>query len=176
MTESLRTNRLESHELYTSKDFTQAETEARNSLYVNVVEGGLGVCKKCGRAEVELEENYCDSKQVPAFPRATFTPALPEPEKVQTPLGLGIKTRKQARIIPPPKGWEESTWYIVDVAYSVSNVIHRALFYTGFLSEEKPSGYNMLVSPGYEDPCRYSDAIYLKAVGRLFSEDEMGDE
>lgn len=42
------------HELYTDTDFNDEERESRNQLYVNVVEGGLGVCKKCGAAEQDL--------------------------------------------------------------------------------------------------------------------------
>lgn len=44
------------HQLYEAKDFTQEEFERRNQLAVMVIEGGLGVCKICGGAEIELDE------------------------------------------------------------------------------------------------------------------------
>lgn len=46
---------LNQHELYAPADFNSDERQRRNALYVAVVEGGLGVCKRCGAAEVELE-------------------------------------------------------------------------------------------------------------------------
>lgn len=44
------------HDLYTPADFTTEELDRLNSLAIAVVEGGLGVCKRCGKAEAELEE------------------------------------------------------------------------------------------------------------------------
>lgn len=46
---------LHQHELYEPKDFTSDEYARRNVLAVMVIDGGLGVCKKCGAAEIELE-------------------------------------------------------------------------------------------------------------------------
>jgi hypothetical protein len=43
------------HTLYTAKDFTGEEVE-RSSLARMVVEGGLGICKKCGAGEADLDE------------------------------------------------------------------------------------------------------------------------
>jgi hypothetical protein len=46
---------LHQHLLYNSADFNSEERQRRNALYVAVVEGGLGVCKRCGAGENELE-------------------------------------------------------------------------------------------------------------------------
>lgn len=43
------------HELYEPKDFTNEEYQRRNVLAVMVIDGGLGVCKRCGATEIELE-------------------------------------------------------------------------------------------------------------------------
>ena len=45
------------HKLYKPKDFTNDELDQRNTLAVLVIEGGLGICKECGAAEIELEEH-----------------------------------------------------------------------------------------------------------------------
>lgn len=42
------------HILYEPSDFTEEEAERRNLIYINVVEGGLGICKCCGAAEQDL--------------------------------------------------------------------------------------------------------------------------
>lgn len=49
-------SRQHDHVLYTRADFNSEERQRRNALYVMVVEGGLGVCKRCGAAEIELEK------------------------------------------------------------------------------------------------------------------------
>jgi hypothetical protein len=82
-----------------------------------------------------------------------------------------MKMAKTKKVIAPLRGWEEHTWYIVDVAYFKGNPIHRALFFTGSLEDGEPSGYNRVVSlqtPGgdYE---RITSIFYLKAVRRLIS-------
>jgi len=43
------------HVLYEPEDFTQAEYERRNVIAVMVIDGGLGVCKRCGASEYELK-------------------------------------------------------------------------------------------------------------------------
>lgn len=59
-----------SHLLYTAEDFTNEELDRRNQLAVLVVEGGLGVCKKCGAAEVELDD-YKTCEAYRSRPRET---------------------------------------------------------------------------------------------------------
>jgi hypothetical protein len=44
------------HELYTPDDFTSEEYYRGNVLAIAVIDGGLGVCKSCGAAEVQLDD------------------------------------------------------------------------------------------------------------------------
>lgn len=44
------------HELYKASDFTAEEIDRGNQLAKAVCEGGLGVCKRCGAAEIELDQ------------------------------------------------------------------------------------------------------------------------
>jgi len=46
---------IESHELYTDTDFTDEECDRGNPLARLVVDGGLAICKKCGKGEADLE-------------------------------------------------------------------------------------------------------------------------
>lgn len=43
------------HILYTPADFTGEEMDRRNALAVAVIESGLGICKRCGAAGIDLE-------------------------------------------------------------------------------------------------------------------------
>lgn len=82
-------------------------------------------------------------------------------------------------IIPPKFGWQESTWYLVEVSYRKSNPIHNALFYSGFLNgpglegERGPGGYNGFIplnGPDFEDlPKKFHEAHYLRVVKALVS-------
>lgn len=42
------------HTFYTAKDFTKEEITNQNVLAMNVIEGGLEICKNCGAAEADL--------------------------------------------------------------------------------------------------------------------------
>ena len=59
MSESLMTNRFDSHILYTLEDFTPEETARGNKLAVAVIQEGSYICKCCGRQDEELYEKYC---------------------------------------------------------------------------------------------------------------------
>jgi hypothetical protein len=48
--------RVEDHELYKPSDFTHDEIARRNQLAILVCEGGLGICKRCGAGEVQLDD------------------------------------------------------------------------------------------------------------------------
>lgn len=79
---------------------------------------------------------------------------------------------KERTIIPPEGGWEERTYYVVEVAYRTSNLIHRAIFYTGFLNGNKertePGGYNDIWCGSYEVGQRpFRSAHYLKAISKI---------
>ncbi len=43
------------HDLHTPADFTNEETET-SSLAKVVVSGGLGICKRCGAGEADLDD------------------------------------------------------------------------------------------------------------------------
>lgn len=60
---SLKTERFESHILYVPDDFTDEEIERGNILAVHVLDRGMNICKRCGRAEVELFEEWCQSRR-----------------------------------------------------------------------------------------------------------------
>ena len=65
------------------------------------------------------------------------------------------------KIVPPVQGWEESTVYIVNAAFSSTNPVHRYLFYSGFLHEGEPGNYNEFMC--CED-CSFRQVYYLKAL------------
>jgi len=67
--------------------------------------------------------------------------------------------------IPPDGGWKKNTYYVVDVAHSKVNVIHKAILYTGFMRFEIYNGT-------YEDPIK-GRPYYLKAIEEIYA---MGDK
>lgn len=79
----------------------------------------------------------------------------------------------EREIIPPKNGWKQNTWYIVDISCRPGNPIHESLFYTGFLDNGKPSGYNGLVpanGPDFEDkPLTINQVVYCKAKKELWT-------
>lgn len=79
----------------------------------------------------------------------------------RTPEMVGIK--KGLRI-PPKGGWKPRTYYVVDVAFSSLNPIHRAIFYSGFIKDNNPSGYSRFIYCG-DSFCR--DIYYLKALKEI---------
>ena len=79
-----------------------------------------------------------------------------------------MRTVETPQIIPPAKGWEQHSLYQVEVSFDKNNVVHRAVFYSGFLHEGQPAGYNQLWSPLYDDaPLTISNAHYLKVLRKL---------
>lgn len=80
-----------------------------------------------------------------------------------TPHSLQVKG-----IIAPVKGWEPQTYYLVKVAYSSHNIIHRSIFYSGFLNgpNNTPGGYNEIWTP-FGDRTNITNAYYLKVIRKL---------
>lgn len=74
-------------------------------------------------------------------------------------------------IIPPEGGWEPDTYYVVEVAFTSTNVIHHSIFYTGFLTKEGvPGAYNRIMNASYsnyEPQYTITDAYYMKAVSKI---------
>lgn len=73
-------------------------------------------------------------------------------------------------IIGPEEGWEAQTYYLVKVAYSSGNPIHHCFFYSGFVREGKPSGYNQVWHPSSEGLNKLSDVYYMKVVKKIGKE------
>lgn len=59
MSESLQTNRYETHTIYTKADFTAEEYDRGNRIALAVIDGGLNICKVCGEYDQGLFDNYC---------------------------------------------------------------------------------------------------------------------
>lgn len=82
----------------------------------------------------------------------------------------GLPPEKKT-IIPPGGGWEPRTYYVVDVAFSSHNVVHRSIFYSGFLNgdNEGPGGYNVVWNASYEVGDHYpiSKCHYLKVISKI---------
>ena len=78
---------------------------------------------------------------------------------------------KERTIIPPPGGWRDRTYYVVDVAHCSTNVVHRAIFYSGFLNEHngEPGGYNTIWNASYEVGNQYPlrECHYLKVLSQI---------
>jgi hypothetical protein len=74
-------------------------------------------------------------------------------------------------IHPPEGGWKERTYYVVDVRMHLTNPVHRVIFYSGFLDDGTPCGYNQLWHGVYEDRYNIKDAYYLKAIRKIQMED-----
>ena len=78
---------------------------------------------------------------------------------MKTPLDMGIE---KPYIDKPLLGWLEKQWYVVEVAFSPGNPVHRALLYTGFLHNGEPSSYAKDVAGSYESD--YCNVYYLKSI------------
>jgi len=84
--------------------------------------------------------------------------------KSKTPFILDIE---KGTIILPEGGLKPSTTYIVEVAFSPTNIIHRTLFYTGFLNgkHNTPGGYNEFLRT--EDHLEYHNAYFLEFIAAV---------
>ena len=50
-----------------------------------------------------------------------------------------MKFVKEREIIPPQAGWNEEAVYVVEVSFSATNPVHRAIFFSGYLHKISPS-------------------------------------
>lgn len=83
----------------------------------------------------------------------------------ETPVTLGLKDKT---ILKPTQGWDAHAWYIVEVAYEPNNVIHKALFYSGYLDGEgRPGGYNCLINPSYDCNPSIGKVYYLAVINKI---------
>lgn len=81
-----------------------------------------------------------------------------------TPKCLGVKP---CTYLAPFGGWLEKQYYLVEVAYTENNTIHRCIFYSGFLTNGVPSSYNCILSPTVEGKPTMNDLYCLKPIKRL---------
>lgn len=78
------------------------------------------------------------------------------------------KRRKQQYIIPPKKGWKKQTYYVVKVAVTHNNPIFMGIYYSGFISNGRPAGYNKLIS--IDDKYTLDDLYFLEVVREINTE------
>ena len=71
--------------------------------------------------------------------------------------------------IPPEGGWEERSYYVVEVSGGKGNPIFLGILYTGFLSKDgRPQGYSGIFNPTMEPeflPLHHFQ--YIKAVNKI---------
>lgn len=75
--------------------------------------------------------------------------------------------RSSSLDITPEGGWEPQCFYVVEVAFSKNNPIHRSLFFSGFLSDGYPAGYNAIYNPSYETTHQLCETYYFKVIHKL---------
>lgn len=86
---------------------------------------------------------------------------------MKTPKMLSTKEKQIFRVIDLE--WEEGV-YLVEVAYSENNIIHKAIMEVGF-SLYHPASW--IHSCSYEDPIHPSKAVYLKKIKKLLDKKEI---
>lgn len=83
-------------------------------------------------------------------------------------------TMKNQIIIPPEFGWQERTYYLVEVCFNENNPRFGAIFYTGFLENGKPGNYNNIVScNGDSGGNTISNVVFMRALRILITEKEL---
>lgn len=79
-------------------------------------------------------------------------------------------------IFPPAGGWKPHTLYLVDVSMDACNPMHKALFYSGFLHDGWPAGYNgvtSIVPSSHSTPREITGIYYLKVIKELHNHDTL---
>lgn len=77
--------------------------------------------------------------------------------------------KDKAHVHAPEGGWEQRTWYLVEVSYSSNNPVHEAMVFTGFLNEfGEPQGYSAIFAANApSDPTPFHRAYYMKPLKKL---------
>lgn len=126
-------------------------------------------CKQTGKTTESYHKilgdaapKFVDVKDLEKFiesitPKATWTNFMPPDERT---------------IIPPPGGWEERSFYEVNIAYGANNPVHKAIFYSGFLNGKSgerthPGGYNKIFSPTGDAGNEIKDVFFMEAIRNL---------
>ena len=74
----------------------------------------------------------------------------------------------KGRQILPKEGWKEKTYYIVEAAFSANNPIHRKIFFSGYLHNGQPAGYNCFATFGAgSEHLTIEDAYFIKVVREI---------
>ena len=94
-------------------------------------------------------------------PRVFMTPKDVKDLQYKTPSSISMTRQK-----PPPKGgWKERTYYSVLASFFSTNPLHVYVFYSGFLQDGKPCGYNEFCCT--EDREEYTDAYIILPIKEL---------
>ena len=72
--------------------------------------------------------------------------------------------------VPPRRGWEENTLYLVRVSWDRGNPIHEAYLKVGFLEKGCFGGYCKIWDNDYEEGMDAGEVFYLKALKKLHTE------
>jgi len=72
-------------------------------------------------------------------------------------------------IIPPKEGWKNGTFYLVCASFSSTNPCHEYIFYTGFVNDGVPCGYNQFFYGS--DQLSIGDVYYMHVVKELHQKD-----
>jgi len=68
-------------------------------------------------------------------------------------------------IIPPKNGWKPKTYYVVEISMNIHNPVFMDIFYSGFLNDGRPCGYNELIRINKE----ITDVKYLRVISKIDS-------
>ncbi len=99
---------------------------------------------------------------------------------MSTPHILGIA---RGTCVPPPGGWKNQTYYVIDISWSSSNPAYRAILYVGFVPSSKEcagsrsrfpqlaGGYTSIMqdegSTRDNGIMSIQDAYYIKAIAAI---------
>ncbi len=77
---------------------------------------------------------------------------------------------KNQIIIPLKKGWMTKETYVVEVSCIDGNPIHLAYLYTGFVSNNDLTGYELIFNPTSDEmPRNAKNYKYIKAIRMINS-------
>jgi len=74
----------------------------------------------------------------------------------------------------PEGGWKAGSFYLVEVAWSCHNPIHRCVFFSGFLTDTgQPGGYSCLMNPMYGTSVQWKAQLaYFNPLKEILSKEE----
>jgi len=88
-----------------------------------------------------------------------------------------VEKMPEAHDMPPSKGvvapeedWKDNTYYLVCASFSEFNPCHEYVFYSGFINDDIPSGYNQFFYDSDRERLSISDVYYMHVVKELHKE------